>query len=48
MNIRFFNGTILTLENGTELSSGEVWVFDHLIGYVGKPQDNNIKWDKGN
>ena len=46
MNIRFFNGTILTLENGTELSSGEVWVFDHLIGYVGKPQDNNIKWDR--
>ena len=44
MNIRFFNGTILTLENGTELSSGEVWVFDHLI--VGKPQDNNIKWDR--
>ncbi|MFQ9441821.1 MAG: amidohydrolase family protein [Eubacterium ventriosum] len=46
MNIRFFNGTILTLENGTELSSGEVWGFDHLIGYVGKPQDNNIKWDR--
>ena len=20
--------------------------FDHLIGYVGKPQDNNIKWDR--
>lgn len=46
MNIRFYNATILTLENGTDLTSGEVWVFDHLIGYVGDHVENNIKWDK--
>lgn len=46
MNIRFYNATILTLENGMDLTSGEVWVFDHLIGYVGDSIENNIKWDK--
>ena len=38
MNIRFFNGTILTLENGTELSGGEVWVFDHRIRWKASGQ----------
>lgn len=46
MNIRFYNATILTLENGVDLTSGEVWIFDHLIGYVGDQVENNIKWDK--
>ncbi|MFQ9516704.1 MAG: amidohydrolase [Eubacterium sp.] len=46
MNIRFYNATILTLENGTNLQKGEVWIFDNLIGYVGKSQTNNIKWDR--
>lgn len=57
MNIRFYNATILTLENGTDLQQGEVWIFDHLIGYVGdlssEPDTSPflkmktaIKWDK--
>lgn len=46
MNIRFYNATILTMEEDTKLQTGEVWIFDHLIGYVGKPQPNNIPWDK--
>lgn len=46
MNIRFYNATILTLENDVELTTGEVWVFDHLIGYVGDSKKNDIKWDK--
>ena len=61
MNIRFYNGTILTLEETAEdengclpLISGEVWIFDDLIGFVGNPADeksvtnisDKIKWDK--
>lgn len=46
MNIRFYNGTILTLENNMELIQGEVWVFDHLISYVGPNKPAPIKWDR--
>ena len=61
MNIRFYNGTILTLEDPTAdengclpLLSGEVWVFDDTIGFVGNPATDKtvsklhpqIKWDK--
>ena len=46
MNIRFYNATILTLENDISLQSGEVWIFDQLIGYVGKSKKNNIAWDR--
>lgn len=46
MNIRFYNATILTLDNGTKLLSGEVWVFDHYIGYIGESKQNNIPWDR--
>ena len=61
MNIRFYNGTILTLEDTTAdengclpLLSGEVWVFDDTIGFVGNPATDKtvsklhpqIKWDK--
>lgn len=57
MNIRFYNATILTMEEGSSLRFGEVWVFDHLIGYVGNPDDENdaprfskmkesIHWDR--
>lgn len=57
MNIRFYNATILTLEQDTELKSGEVWVFDHMIGYVGEPSkepptsfiykmQKEMKWDR--
>ncbi len=57
MNIRFYNATILTLADGMHITSGEVWVFDELIGYVGNPQKdtqngsvlpniNSIKWDR--
>lgn len=61
MNIRFYNGTILTLENTVAdesgclpLLTGEVWVFDDTIGFVGNPGNDNImlsifqtiQWDK--
>lgn len=46
MNIRFYNAAILSLKDGFEIKSGEVWVFDHLIGYVGDKVENNIKWDR--
>ena len=46
MNIRFYNASILSLKDGFEIKSGEVWVFDHLIGYVGDRLENNIKWDR--
>lgn len=46
MNIRFYNASILSLKNGFEIQSGEVWVFDHFIGYVGEPMQNSIKWDR--
>lgn len=46
MNIRFYNASILSLKDGFDVSSGEVWVFDHLIGYVGEAIENNIKWDR--
>lgn len=46
MNIRFYNASILSLKNGFDITSGEVWVFDHIIGYVGESMQNNIKWDR--
>lgn len=46
MNIRFYNTSILSLKDGFDISSGEVWIFDHLIGYVGESIENNIKWDR--
>ncbi len=46
MNIRFYNATIFTMTADMSLQSGEVWVFDHLIGYVGEAKPNNIQWDR--
>lgn len=57
MNIRFYNATILTVENAFELQYGEVWVFDNLIGFVGDPlmepetsfihkMQKSMKWDR--
>lgn len=46
MNIRFYNASILSMENNLSIESGEVWIFDNIIGHVGKPQKCNIKWDK--
>lgn len=46
MNIRFYNASILSFTDGFNITYGEVWIFDHLIGYVGEPQKSNIKWDR--
>lgn len=37
--IRFYNGKILTLKNGTEITDDEVWVDGNKIIYVGKKFD---------
>lgn len=46
MNIRFYNANILSMNYGTEIIFGEVWVCDNLIIHVGDFQKNNIQWDK--
>ncbi len=46
MNIRFYNARILSLENGTGIISGELWVLGDRISYIGKEKDNDIKWDR--
>ena len=35
MNIRFYNARVLTMVDGQELFTGEVWVSDNKIAYVG-------------
>lgn len=42
--IRFFNGKILTFNNGTEITDDEVWVDGSKIVFVGK--NNKAKADK--
>lgn len=37
--IRFYNGRVLTLKNGMEITNDEVWVDDNKIVYVGKSYD---------
>ena len=47
MNIRFYNARILTMVDNEELFTGELWVEDKCITYVGPGRDSSeIKWDK--
>ncbi|MBQ7463723.1 MAG: amidohydrolase [Lachnospiraceae bacterium] len=46
MNIRFYNARILSLENDTSITGGELWVQGDRISYIGKQKDNDIKWDR--
>ena len=34
--IRFYNGKVLTLKNGVEITDDEVWVDGSKIAFVGK------------
>ncbi len=41
--IRFYNGKILTLANGFDITDGEVWVEKDKISFVGDPSDNELR-----
>lgn len=38
--IRFFNGKVLTLKDGFDITNDEVWVDDNKIYYVGEKKEN--------
>ncbi len=46
MNIRFYNARILTMKENQELFSGEVWVKDNKIIYVGDGSDVDSVYKK--
>ena len=46
MNIKFYNGKVLTMNNGYEVEEKEVWVKENKIIYVGEGKESNIKWDE--
>lgn len=48
MNIRFYNARVLTMADGQELFTGEVWVSDNKIAYVGdgKDEPTALIWDR--
>ncbi len=39
---RFYNGKILTLDGGFEITDGEVWVSEDKISFVGKPSAEDL------
>lgn len=41
--IRFKNGRIMSMVNGTEIIPGEVWTDKDKIAFVGKPSDEQLK-----
>lgn len=41
--IRFFNGRVLTLANGIEITDDEVWVDGNRIAYVGKEKQGSFE-----
>lgn len=41
--IRFKNGRIMSMVNGTEIIPGEVWTDEDKIAFVGKPSDEQLK-----
>lgn len=41
--IRFYNGKILTLKNGFDITDDEVWVDGNKIVYVGKTKDGSFE-----
>ena len=46
MNIRFYNGHLLTMANGMEITGDEVWVQDDKISYVGTAREDMPKFDR--
>lgn len=46
MNIRFYNGRILTMQNGTELTQEELWVKDDKIAYIGVPVESTEPFER--
>lgn len=46
MNIRFYHARILTMEEGRDVFSGEVWVRDDRIVYVGDGQETDQVYEK--
>ena len=43
MDIRFYNARILTMEKEREIFTGEVWVRNEKIIYVGEGDDRDKK-----
>lgn len=41
--IRFKNGRVMSMVNGTEIIPGEVWTDEDKIAFVGKPSDEQLK-----
>lgn len=39
MKIRFYNARIMTMQSGTELTEGEIWVEENRITLVGDPKE---------
>lgn len=46
MNIRFYNGKILTMKNNMEILEEELWVVGNKIEYIGKYKENNITFNR--
>lgn len=46
MNIRFFNGKILTMKENEDVFDGEVWVENNKIVYVGKGKESDISFNR--
>lgn len=46
MNIRLYNCRILTMAEGFDVKSGEIWVHKDRITYIGKEKHAKIHWDR--
>ena len=46
MKTRVYNVKVLTMEEGKDISQGEVWIQDDMITYVGPYREAQEAWDK--
>lgn len=46
MDIRFYNAKILTMERGSEIIEGELWVRGNRITHVGSSEPCRIHWER--